>query len=189
MDNSKYITNYSSSASIVKIKERVLKVVIGGDGGIGKTSILRMLCDDHFNDDEDMTITSDFFVKRLKVDGIFVNLQIWDLAGQDRFRFLLDTFTKGAVGAILGFDVKRRQSFADLEEWISLVRTHDPDIPIVLVATKVDLKYNPALSPQMAREFAEAYGFIGFLETSTKAGLNVEAPFEMIINHLRARES
>jgi len=168
----------------MSIAEQLLKIIVGGDGGIGKTSILRKFCRDYFNDDEEMTMGSDFFIKRMAVNGEFVNLQIWDLAGQERFRFFLSDLTKGSVGAVIGFDVKRRESFADLDDWITLVREYNPAIPIVLVGLKIDLNYHPAISPEKARKFVEERKLLGYVETSSKAGLNVDAPFEMIVSHL-----
>jgi len=166
----------------------MLKIIVAGSGGIGKTSILNRWCNGCFDECEVLTKGADFFVKRLEIDGKFVNIQLWDFAGQERFRFLLQEFVKGSVGAILAFDVERGSSFFDLEGWLQLLRGEIPDLPIVLMATKRDQKYHPTINPDMANDFAQKNNLIDFVETSARDGYNVEAAFLSLINYLQREE-
>lgn len=179
-----YITiHYDNYNSLLFKMTELLKIIVAGSGGIGKTSMLNKWCNGYFDEREDMTIGTDFFVKRLEVNGSFINLQIWDFAGQKQFRFFLEDFVKGAIGSILAFDVQRNVSFFELDEWITMLREELPDLPVVLVATKIDQHYHPTITPEMGREFAKQNKLIDFVETSAKLGYNIETPFRLLIDH------
>ena len=122
--------------------KRVIKIIVAGNGGIGKTSLMKTFCYKKYSEDEKLTVGTEIFIKKFKLNGEVEILQIWDLGGQLQFRFFMEGLVCGAHGAILGFDIKRRNSFIDLKEWLSLLRTADPNLPIVLVATKLDLELN-----------------------------------------------
>jgi small GTP-binding protein len=168
-------------SSIVK---RVYKIIVAGDGGIGKTTLLKKFCDGEYKENQRLTIGMSIFVKLAKIDSKKVSLQIWDFGGQNQFRFLLNTYVSGAIGAILGFDMKRRKSFLDLKKWIELLRSFNPNIPIVLIATKNDLGYHPTLSPEAAKNFVRANDLLTFTETSSKENYNVEKPFKLLLKHI-----
>ncbi|NVM30907.1 MAG: GTP-binding protein [Candidatus Helarchaeota archaeon] len=161
---------------------KVLKFVIGGDGGIGKTTLVKSLCTNEFVD-QIMTIGVDIHSKDVTVNGTKVNLQVWDLSGQDQFRFLLDSFTHGANGIILGFDCSRPSSFLNLTKWLEIFRSTCSKAPILLIATKLDKGYHLTLSREMAQEYIKTHDLIGFIETSSKEFWNVYTPFRRLLEH------
>jgi len=168
--------------------KKVLKIVLAGNGGIGKTTLAKKFCYNQYGEDEGLTVGSEIFIKKYKVNGKEEYLQIWDLGGQDHFRFFLHGLVYGAKGALLGFDIRRRKSFNDLKEWLNLIRKGNPDIPIVLVAMKKDLSYHPTLNHELAKAFKEENDIVDFIEISSKDGLNVNLPFKILINHINKYE-
>jgi small GTP-binding protein len=161
--------------------KKVLKIVLAGNGGIGNTTLAKKFCYNEYAEDEGLTVGSEVFIKKYKINAKDEYLQIWDLGGQDHFRFLLQGLIYGAKGAILGFDVRRRKSYSDLKEWLGLLRKANPEMPIILVATKKDLPYHPTLNPSLGKQFVEENNLIDFTEISSKADINIELPFKMLI--------
>ena len=164
--------------------EKTFKIVIAGNGGIGKTTLLKRFCYNQYSEEQKLTIGIEIFIKHFQFDDKLANLQIWDLGGESHFRFLMYNFIRGAAGAILGFEVIRRKSFIDLENWIELLRKNNPDLPIVLIATKVELNYHPMVNPTMAKNLVKNYNLIDFYEVSSKNNLNVKKPFKSLIQKL-----
>ena len=165
--------------------KKVLKIVIAGDGGIGKTTYLKSFCYNQYGDDQTLTVGNEIFLKKLKIKGNSdYYLQLWDCGGQERFRSFLIDFYRGSVGAILGFDVKRRKSFFALKEWVNHLRDHNPNLPIVLIATKKDLGYHPTLNSDLGHNLAIVINLLFFVELSTKTNVNIEKPFNLLIQHI-----
>jgi small GTP-binding protein len=173
---------------VIASAKKVLKIVLAGNGGIGKTTLAKKFCYNMYSEDEGLTVGSEVFIKKYKVNGKDEYLQIWDLGGQDHFRFLLQGLMYGAKGAILGFDVRRRKSYSDLKEWLDLLRKASPDMPIVLIATKKDLPYHPTLNSDLGRNFAEENNLLSFAEISSKANIDIDLPFKMLIKCLNKCE-
>ncbi|CAG7786248.1 unnamed protein product, partial [Allacma fusca] len=117
-----------------------LKILIIGQSGVGKSSLLLRFTDDVFDPDQPATIGVDFKVKTLDVEGNLVKLAIWDTAGQERFRTLTPSYYRGAQGAILVYDVSSRQSFERLDPWLVELNTYSTKTNIVkmLVGNKID---------------------------------------------------
>ena len=164
--------------------KKVLKIIVAGNGGIGKTTLLKLFCYNQYSDDERLTVGNEIFLQKVFINGSQEFMQIWDLGGQEHFRFMLADFVRGADGAILGFDIKRRKTFMDLKSWLEVLRKHNPSIPIVLVATKLDLGYHPTLRPEMALNFVENNNLIHFIEISSKTKHNVVEPFKILLNNI-----
>jgi len=164
-------------------RSRVLKFVIIGDGGVGKTTLTKVFCTGQFID-QIMTIGIDIHTKDSIVKGERVTLQIWDISGQIQFKFLLPDFIRNANGVILAFDCTSNTSFLNLKEWLQLIRSKEPNAPIFLIATKIDEEYDPILNIDEIRVFKEAQGLIGFEETSAKLNLNVEIPFKRLLEYI-----
>lgn len=160
----------------------VYKVVIAGDGSVGKTSLIRRYCEGKFEQSRLMTIGVDFQTKLVRLNGATFKLSIWDVAGQERFGSFRDTFYLGARALALVYDVTEPDSFTNLERWRSEIRSIVPDAPMVLLANKIDL---PARVPAAeGRRWARRYR-MPFLETSAASGHNVEALFSGLA-HLAA---
>lgn len=153
-----------------------------GDGGVGKSTLLSRFVTGFFEDDQKMTIGVDFLVKRLELYEMTIALQIWDFGGEDRFRFLLPRYVKGASGGIFMYDITRYSSLKNLNEWLKLFRngcTFD-GAPILIVGGKVDLKDQRSVDYNDAYEMAKSFNLSGYVECSSKTGENVENIFQSI---------
>jgi small GTP-binding protein len=161
----------------------VFKLVIFGDGGVGKTTLTQRYVEGVFNEGTSMTIGSDFHIKKLEVDGKRVLLQIWDFAGERQFRFLLPTYVRGASGGIFMYDITRFSSLKNVNEWMNALTSEQDDllkIPIICVGGKADLENKRAVTQSMAEMIADEQKFIAHVECSAKTGDRVEKVFENI---------
>lgn len=164
--------------------ELTLKLIIFGDAGTGKTTLAHRYMTGLFKQNK-LTLGVQFHVKRVNLvmdDGSThsVKLQIWDFAGEKRFRFLLPSYCRGAHGGLFLYDITDPQSMQHVGEWVGLVQENAGQIPILLVAAKADLEEQRAVSREAGMDWAQQQGMIGFVETSSKTGLNVETTFETI---------
>ncbi len=170
----------------------MLKLVVAGEGGVGKTTMIRRYVDGIYHDSL-LTVGAAFAAKTLVVnDGhgpTPIKLQIWDFGGEKRFRFLLPKFCYGARGAMLSFDLNRFSTFLKLDEWLRLIRANTDKIPIILVGMKADLQR--AVNRTEVIEFAKSHRLKAYFETSSKDDLNVTPAFEYIgkemLNYIRRR--
>ncbi len=164
--------------------DATFKMNIFGDGGVGKTSLVIKYLTGLFAGNQTMTIGVDFHVKKLTVEGKKVVLQIWDFAGQDRFRFLLPTYVRGAKGGIFMYDITRYSSLENISLWFDVLKAgglkEESAMPILMVGGKLDLESERVVSKEEALEVAKNYGFVGCIECSAKTGQNVEALFIQI---------
>jgi len=169
----------------------LFKVCIFGDGGVGKTTLVKRFLTGLFKEDYKMTIGLDFHIKKLNVDGKSITLQIWDFAGEDRFRFLLPTYLRGAAGGIFMYDITRYSSIKNVEEWLEVyeegIKGQEKEMPIILAGGKLDLEGSRAVERAEAIKLAEAHNFSGFVENSAKTGQNVEETFSMLAKLLLER--
>ncbi|MHA1213527.1 MAG: Rab family GTPase [Candidatus Heimdallarchaeota archaeon] len=154
------------------------KVVVLGDGGIGKTSICNYLTTGEFFGSYKLSIGADFFSKKLVVDGEDVTLQICDIGGQDQFAEISNIFTKGAHGAILCYDTTRRDTVDSLERWIG--KLEDTDIPKVLVSTKNDVEDLREVLDEEGVEIAQRYKIPFYIQTTSLKGVGITETFEAI---------
>jgi small GTP-binding protein len=167
----------------------IFKILIAGQGGVGKTTLIKRVISGKFVEDTGMTIGVDFKVLNLKFEnGISVILQLWDFGGQERFRFMLDAYTKGAHGAILLYDLTRIQSLDNLEEWVNIVRDKNPEVPILFVGSKADMVADISVEDEYAKEHMEPLKLFGHLKASSKNGEGVKAIFETIARELLKRK-
>ncbi len=158
------------------------KVVMLGDGAVGKTALTTRFTQDHFSADYKRTIGSDFAVKRLVLpeQDSNVTLQVWDLAGQPRFEIVRQSFYRGARGALLVYDVTRRRTFLNLDRWRKEAYDNTGrEIPVIVVANKVDLEDSRVVQPEMGEQYSESIGSI-YVESSALTGENVEKAFEQL---------
>lgn len=123
-------------------------------------------------------------MKELHTSDGPVRLVLWDLGGEERFRFLAPVFLRGAKGAVFVFDVTREETFEHLEDWLDVTLATVGDIPRVLVGNKVDLEELRVVPRSYAELYARKRGFLAYCEVSAKAGVNVEAPFMRLIEFL-----
>ncbi|NHJ23731.1 MAG: GTP-binding protein [Candidatus Lokiarchaeota archaeon] len=157
------------------------KILLLGDASVGKTSFTKRYCYNIFNPSERLTIGVDFHVKTIDLNDKKVKLQIWDVGGEERFRFLLPTYCLGANAAFLLYDITRPQTLDNIAEWTNIVRQKGGPIPIMLVGSKLDLTDTQR---QITREYgiqvAEKNELASFAEISSKTGQNVNKTFEVL---------
>jgi len=155
------------------------KIVMLGDGAVGKTAMTTRFTQNSFDSDYKRTIGADFAVKRLDIPDIdaHVTLQCWDLAGQPRFEFVRQGFYRGARGGLLLYDVTRRRTFINIDRWKeeTFVNT-GKEIPLVVVANKIDLVDSRAVTTEDGEAYAKENGFI-YVESSALTGENVEEAY------------
>jgi small GTP-binding protein len=163
------------------LKDATFKICIFGDGGVGKTSLTKRYVTGLFDEGLKVTIGLDFYVKNIEIDDKSLSLQIWDFAGESRFRFLLPDYVKGASGGIFMYDITRYASIKKIDEWLLVFEKgllgEEKRIPIIMVGGKADLDHKRAVRSEEAIELAKSRNFIGFLECSSKSGKNVEKLF------------
>jgi small GTP-binding protein len=165
-------------------KSIVLKVLTGGDGGVGKTTLLHRYVEGKFSSDTKMTIGVEFFLKELMIDDQKVLLQLWDFGGQERFRFLLKSYVIGARGALLMFDLTRAMSLERIPEWVNICRKENPNLPILFLGSKADLADDINISKDYIMSYKEQFNLYDYLEVSSKTGQNVEFAFESVTKEI-----
>jgi len=159
----------------------LFKVVLIGDSGVGKSNLLSRFTRNEFNLESKSTIGVEFATRSIVVDDKTVKAQIWDTAGQERYRAITSAYYRGAVGALLVYDISKRPSFENVQRWLKELRDHaDSNIVIMLVGNKSDLKHLRAVTTEEAKEFA-AENHLTFIETSALDATHVEDAFKNIL--------
>ncbi|PKU31928.1 ras-related protein rab-9b [Limosa lapponica baueri] len=173
-------------------KSLLLKVILLGDGGVGKSSLMNRYVTNKFDSQAFHTIGVEFLNRDLEVDGRFVTLQIWDTAGQERFKSLRTPFYRGADCCLLTFSVDDRQSFENLSNWqkefVYYADVKDPEhFPFVVLGNKID-KLERQVSTEEAQAWCMENGNYPYLETSAKDDTNVAVAFEEAVRQVLAVE-
>ena len=175
----------STSPNIDQIDYK-FKVLLIGDAGVGKSSILLRFVDDTFNPNQTSTIGVDFKPKVMKVRNMKIQVTIWDTAGQERFRTLTTGYYKGAQGIILVYDVTRRDTFENLSSWFAECKNYcsneGKDAIKLIVANKIDLDNRVVLTKE-GENLAKENGTL-YIETSAKTNVGIESVFEELVNKI-----
>mmetsp|Transcript_9696 Transcript_9696/g.16031 ORF Transcript_9696/g.16031 Transcript_9696/m.16031 type:complete len:219 (-) Transcript_9696:207-863(-) len=162
----------------------LFKVVLIGDSGVGKSNLLSRFTRNEFNLDSKSTIGVEFATKSIQVDAKTIKAQIWDTAGQERYRAITSAYYRGAVGALLVYDISKQVTFENVERWLKELRDHaEPNIVIMLVGNKSDLRHKRAVSTETAMAFAENNN-LAFIETSALESTGVEEAFRQILTEI-----
>ncbi|BAB56054.1 GTP-binding protein GTP1 [Oryza sativa Japonica Group] len=162
----------------------LFKTVLIGDSGVGKSNLLSRFTKNEFCLESKSTIGVEFATRSIQVDGKVVKAQIWDTAGQERYRAITSAYYRGAVGALLVYDVTRRATFDNVARWLKELRDHtDPSIVVMLVGNKSDLRHLVAVSTEDGKEYAEAESLY-FMETSALDATNVENAFAEVLTQI-----
>jgi len=162
----------------------LFKVVLIGDSGVGKSNLLSRFTRNEFNLESKSTIGVEFATRSINVDGKTVKAQIWDTAGQERYRAITSAYYRGAVGALLVYDIAKHQTFENVTRWLKELRDHaDANIVIMLVGNKSDLKHLRAVPTDEAKAFSSENG-LSFIETSALDASNVESAFQNILTEI-----
>jgi len=177
-------------------KRTLLKVIILGDSGVGKTSLMNQYVSKKFSNQYKATIGADFLTKEVQVDDRLVTMQIWDTAGQERFQSLGVAFYRGADCCVLVYDVNVAKTFENLENWrdefLIQASPSDPDnFPFVVLGNKIDVEggNNRVVSEKKAKQWCSSKGGIPYFETSAKEDYNVDAAFQCIAKNALKNEN
>ncbi|PPS17963.1 hypothetical protein GOBAR_AA02592 [Gossypium barbadense] len=137
----------------------LFKYIIIGDTGVGKSCLLLQFTDKRFQPVHDLTIGVEFGARMVTIDGRPIKLQIWDTAGQESFRSITRSYYRGAAGALLVYDITRRETFNHLASWLEDARQHaNPNMTIMLIGNKSDLSHRRAVSKEEGEQFAKENG-------------------------------
>ncbi|KAF4397765.1 hypothetical protein CsatB_023130 [Cannabis sativa] len=162
----------------------VFKIVLIGDSAVGKSQLLARFARNEFSLDSKATIGVEFQTRTLMIDHKNIKAQIWDTAGQERYRAVTSAYYRGAVGAMLVYDITKRQTFDHVARWLEELRGHaDKNIVIMLVGNKSDLGTLRAVPTEDAKEFAQRESLF-FMETSALESINVEPAFLTVLTEI-----
>ncbi len=162
----------------------IFKVVVAGAGGVGKTALIERYVTGSFIEDHKMTIGAQFSVKDVVLDtDEHVRMQLWDFAGEERFRFLLGDYCRGASGAFICYDITDYATFEQIPEWLRIIRENAGMVPIILVGNKYDLK-NHEVEIKAAEEYSENARCLMNVMCSSKMDLNIEPMFSAMAKWL-----
>jgi len=165
-------------------KKVLLKVIILGDSGVGKTSLMNQYVNHKFSNQYKSTIGADFLTKEVLVEDRLVTMQIWDTAGQERFQSLGVAFYRGADCCVLVYDVTSPNSFKSLDSWrdeylIQASPRSPENFPFVVIGNKIDLD-NRAITTKRGQGWCLSKNNIPYFETSAKEAINVEQAFQAV---------
>ncbi len=156
------------------------KIIVFGDVGVGKSTVLQSSTSELFEKDYSMIIGAEFRHKILKIEDLTINLQIWNFTGQERFKHLLPDYIPGAKGAILMYDISNPKSLQNMHDWTQIIRKKAGDIPIIMVGCKADLSRNRKISIETVKQMSKEMGINRYIECSSQTGENVEWIFEAL---------
>ena len=159
-------------------------MVLIGDSGTGKSNLLSRFTRNEFSLESRSTIGVEFATRSISVDGKTVKAQIWDTAGQERYRAITSAYYRGAVGALLVYDIAKHSTYVNVSRWLKELRDHaDSNIVVMLVGNKSDLRHLRAVPTDEAKAFA-AENNLSFIETSALDASNVEQAFQNILTEI-----
>lgn len=162
----------------------LFKVVLIGDSGVGKSNLLSRFTRNEFNLESKSTIGVEFATKSIQIDSKTIKAQIWDTAGQERYRAITSAYYRGAVGALLVYDISKRITYDNVSRWLKELRDHaDANIVIMLVGNKKDLRHMRQVQTEESKEFCKQQKLF-FIETSALADSNVTTAFETILKEI-----
>lgn len=162
----------------------LFKTVLIGDSGVGKSNLLSRFTKNEFNLESKTTIGVEFATKSVVLEGKVVKAQIWDTAGQERYRAITSAYYRGAVGALLVYDICKPATLENANRWLKELRDHaDAQVVVMLVGNKTDLKHLRAVKQEEGASFAQRENLF-FIETSALDSSNVEAAFHRILSEI-----
>ncbi|OAY46538.1 ras-related protein RABA6a [Manihot esculenta] len=162
----------------------LFKAVLIGDSAVGKSNLLSRFAKDEFRLDSKPTIGVEFAYRNIRVADKLIKAQVWDTAGQERFRAITSSYYRGALGALLVYDITRRATFENVGKWLKELREFgNSDIVVILVGNKSDLVNSRQVGEEEGKKLAEKQGLC-FMETSALENKNVEEAFLEMINKI-----
>jgi Ras-related protein Rab-1A len=163
----------------------LFKLLLIGDPGVGKSSILSSFVDNTFTDTHISTIGVDFKITNIELENKIIKLQIWDTAGQERFRTITTSYYRGAHGIIVVYDITNRESFNNIKFWLEEVLKYGTEkTNVLIIGNKSDLPNKRVVSLEEAKNFADKYSY-DLIETSAKTNLNIYKMFFNMTNQIK----
>ena len=164
--------------------EVTLKFIILGDSGVGKTNLLLRYVGESFSENYIATLGIDFKMKNIIYNDVKVALQIWDTAGQEKYRSITSSYYKGAHGCLLVYDITRKVTFENIDKWLAEIKlSSNNEINMILIGNKCDLEDKREVSIEEAQNKAKLLN-MAFMETSALNGTNVEKAFNELVNNV-----
>ncbi len=174
----------------VPVPDYAFKILLGGAGGTGKSTFVKLYMDGIFVSDMKLTIGVEFHTKNLDISGKKVQFVIWDLGGQDRFKFLHERYIKGSRAGLIFFDMSHLNTLAQVRDWADMFRKFTtPDIPLFLIGTKKDL-VDPVVQTGIdaaAQLIVDDLKLLTYVVTSSKENINVNETFGFLTTYLLER--
>ncbi|KAI9282650.1 ras family-domain-containing protein [Sporodiniella umbellata] len=172
--------NYSEEAY-----DYLFKIIIIGDSGVGKSNLLLRYTSNEFLQDSRSTIGVEFATKTIKIENSVIKAQLWDTSGQERYKAITSAFYRGAVGALLVYDITRKSSFDHISQWLEELREYTEDnIPLLMIGNKLDLsEKSRAISTEEAKSYALDNSML-FFEASAYDATNVSSAFESMFSQI-----
>ena len=172
-----------------KYSESLFKILLLGDSGVGKSSIIIRYIENNFSNNLMNSIGVDFKLKNIEVDSKKIKLQIWDTAGQERFKTITTSYYKGAHAILIVFDITDRDSFDHIRNWMADIDKFAKEgVLRILVGNKCDLVNNRKIGMEEAKEIANKYG-IKYIETSAKDTINIDDLFISTTKYLLMKQN
>ncbi len=164
--------------------EMMVKVILIGDSAVGKTNIMSKYLTGQFQENSKATVGVEFGSKLFKIDNHNIKAQIWDTAGQEKYKAITGAYYKGSKGAFVVYDITRKETFDSADRWINDLKVSaDPKIIIMLIGNKSDLEDKREVLKEQGEEKARSFG-CAFLETSALNGENIDKGFEMMVSEI-----
>ncbi|CAN8065138.1 unnamed protein product [Agarophyton chilense] len=162
----------------------LFKIVLIGDSGVGKSNLLLRFTRNEVDLNSKTTIGVEFATRSVPIQGKIIKAQIWDTAGQERYRAITSAYYRGAVGALLVYDITKKNTFESVARWLKELKDHaDSKIVVMLVGNKCDLKNERQVSVEDGTEAAAKFG-LSFLETSALDATNVDESFKQVLEQI-----
>ena len=159
----------------------IFKIVLIGDSGVGKTNLLGRYLKKEYKEETKATVGVEFGEKKYELNGLKIKAQIWDTAGQERYKAIISMYYKGAKGALIVFDLSSKNTFQNVEKWYNEIKkTADPNINLILIGNKSDLKDKRQISTEEGENKAKEMN-VAYLETSALNCDNVDKAFDALI--------
>lgn len=166
------------------MSSNLFKIITGGEGGVGKTTLLYRYVEGKFLTNTKATLGVDFFWKIFNTEDKKVSLQLWDFGGQKNFRHILKNYASGANGALLLFDLTNTSSLEHIDDWVDICREKEPNLPIVFLGTKLDLTESIVVDDNDAIFYKDKYNFLDYIKISSKTDENVNIAFNILVKEI-----
>lgn len=172
----------------LKVKEEdhfypdfLFKVLLIGHNDSGKISDLENFGNSWFKENTKLIIGTSFEIKEIKIENLYIKLQIWDLATQDRWRSMVPLYSRGALGAILMYEITNSETLYKLSYWVQTIRDNTKSIPMILMGNYDDLNDPRQVSKEQGLDFVRSEGLDGYFECNILTGSNLNNVFESLI--------